>query len=114
MGLPWPRKVVAAHFLSWGGHNKRRTFIQPSWSSTIRNPTDLFLLEWGFRSAKIQNPRQAVSSGLEAEDYLFAPGEFADRERFPFLSIVVTDYEMPELNGIDQQSGLGQSRLVGW
>lgn len=44
--------------------------------------------------------------GEEALAYLKGEGEFADREKYPFPHIVVTDLKMPRLNGLDVMAWL--------
>jgi CheY-like chemotaxis protein len=42
-----------------------------------------------------------VSSGNEAIAYMIGEGRFADRERFPFPTIVITDLNMPDGDGLN-------------
>lgn len=44
---------------------------------------------------------QVAGSGNEAIQYLIGEGEFSDRKRFPFPSIIITDLSMPDGDGFD-------------
>lgn len=53
---------------------------------------------------KALSPRSTVhlaKSGREAIAYMMGEGEFADRERHPFPTIVITDLNMPDGDGFD-------------
>jgi CheY-like chemotaxis protein len=43
----------------------------------------------------------AVHSGDEAVAYMIGEGEFSDREKHPFPSLVITDLKMPNGDGFD-------------
>lgn len=62
---------------------------------------DVDFLRRAFQRAGIKNPIQVVSDGEQAKDYLMAAGEFADRQKFPFPRIVITDLKMPHLSGLE-------------
>jgi CheY-like chemotaxis protein len=42
-----------------------------------------------------------VTDGAEAVAYLSGEGEFADRERHPFPSLLITDLNMPRMDGFN-------------
>ena len=52
------------------------------------------------REAKVANPIVHVEDGVEALDYLFARGAFADR-RDGLPAVVLLDIKMPRLDGIE-------------
>lgn len=62
---------------------------------------DVFLLQHALRKAGIANPVQIVSDGQEAIDYLKGAGKFADRETFPFPSLLLLDLKLPYVMGLD-------------
>jgi len=43
----------------------------------------------------------AAHSGDEAIAYMIGEGKFADRERYPFPSLIITDLRMPDGDGFD-------------
>lgn len=79
---------------------------------------DVFLIQRAFQKAQLLNPIRAVSDGQEAISYLRGDGDYADRERFPFPTLVLLDLKMPRLGGFDviswvrQQPGLKRLPLV--
>lgn len=44
---------------------------------------------------------QVVQSGNEAIAYMIGEGKYADRERYPFPSLVITDLKMPDGDGFN-------------
>lgn len=46
-----------------------------------------------------QSTVHAVSSGNEAIAYMIGEGEFSDRDRYPFPTLVITDLNMPDGDG---------------
>ncbi len=60
---------------------------------------DRFMIERAFRKNGIRDRIHSLSSGREAIAYLNGEGEYADRKKFEFPSIVITDLKMPGLNG---------------
>ncbi len=49
----------------------------------------------------ITEPLQLVPDGEEAIHYLGGEGKYADRENYPFPSVLITDLKMPRKNGFD-------------
>ena len=76
------------------------------------DPNDVFFLQHAMKKAGLANPIQVASDGQEAIDYLQGAGKFADREQFPFPSLVLLDLKLPHVMGLDvlkwirQQSGM--------
>lgn len=62
---------------------------------------DVDFLRRAFKRAGIKNPIQVVSDGERAKDYLMGAGEYANREKFPFPRIIITDLKMPHLSGLE-------------
>lgn len=65
------------------------------------NEDDRFLLAEAVRTAKIRNPVQFVNDGRQAMAYLSGTGEFADRTKHPLPGLIILDYKMPLMNGIE-------------
>jgi CheY-like chemotaxis protein len=65
------------------------------------NEDDLFLTEMALKQAGCGNPLHVVLDGQAAVDYLSGTGEFADREKFPFPSLVLLDLKLPYRSGLE-------------
>lgn len=63
------------------------------------NPDDVELTRIAFREAKIANALVVVRDGAEALDYLFARGDFADRDPADLPAIVLLDLNLPRIDG---------------
>lgn len=58
---------------------------------------------------------RCVNSGNEAVAYITGQGDFSDRERFPYPSLLITDLKMPEGDGfalLAQLKSTPQHRVV--
>jgi CheY-like chemotaxis protein len=62
---------------------------------------DIFLVKRAFKLARIQNPLQVVTDGLEAINYLRGEGRYADREAYPLPKLMVLDIKMPRRTGFE-------------
>ena len=65
------------------------------------DPSDAELLRLAIRRAGMVNPVLFVNDGEQAIEYLQGNGEFADREKYPFPKIVITDLKMPRRTGLE-------------
>lgn len=74
----------------------------------VRNPAiliveddenDQFLIKSAFSKIGVRTPIQFVSNGKEAIAYLNGDNEFADRDKFPFPTTIITDLKMPVMDG---------------
>ncbi|QOW22078.1 MULTISPECIES: response regulator [Lysobacteraceae] len=63
------------------------------------NPDDVELTRLAFDEAKIANQLVVVGDGAEALDYLFAKGNYADRDPNELPSIVLLDLNLPKVDG---------------
>lgn len=55
------------------------------------NENDLFFLKRAFAKCKIENPLQEAASVSKSLDYLEGKGEFSDREKYPFPSLIISN-----------------------
>jgi CheY-like chemotaxis protein len=62
---------------------------------------DIFLVKRAFKMARIQNPLQVVTDGLEAISYLRGEGKYADRETYALPKLIVMDIRMPRKSGFE-------------
>lgn len=62
---------------------------------------DIFLVKRAFKQARIENPLQIVTDGLEAIHYLRGEGKYADRGNYPLPKLVVMDIKMPRRSGFE-------------
>ena len=60
---------------------------------------DVELLQIALPRAGFTGFTYFVRDGQEAIDYLEGAGQYADRSRFPFPRVLVTDLKMPRLDG---------------
>ena len=72
---------------------------------------DRYLLAEAIRVAKISTPVRFVPDGRQAVDYLSGAGDFADRTKHPLPGLVLLDYKMPFLNGIEVLQWIRSSAL---
>ncbi|MFT5533890.1 MAG: two-component system response regulator [Burkholderiaceae bacterium] len=64
------------------------------------NPDDAALTLRAFRRNEVVNPVVVARDGVEALDFLFARGAFADRAGQPLPKLVLLDLKLPRLDGI--------------
>lgn len=60
---------------------------------------DQLLITRAFRSAGVTQEIRCVNSGNEAIAYLEGRGEYADRNKYPYPSFILTDLKMPDGDG---------------
>ena len=61
---------------------------------------DVIILERALRQAGFTNPFHVCRDGTEVVAYFRREGEFADRVRFPFPRLLITDLKMPKMDGL--------------
>lgn len=62
---------------------------------------DSFLLQRAFKKVGLNMPTHICRDGSEAMAYLRGEGEFADRVKYPFPRVLITDLKMPKCSGFD-------------
>lgn len=65
------------------------------------DPNDVFFLQKAMKKMQVSNPIQVATDGQQAIDYLRGSGQFADRGKFPFPSLVLLDVKLPYVMGLD-------------
>lgn len=65
------------------------------------NEDDVFLMQRALEAANIKNPLIVVQDGESAVDYLAGHGEYSDRKKYPYPSIVFLDLKLPYLSGLE-------------
>jgi len=65
------------------------------------DPNDVFFLQRAMKKMGVTYPVRVASDGREAIDYLQGTGNFCDRERFPYPSLVLLDLKLPYVMGLD-------------
>jgi len=64
------------------------------------NPDDVKLTLHAFKRNKMLNPVTVARDGIEALDYLFARGAFAERAGKPLPALIILDLKLPRLDGL--------------
>ena len=62
---------------------------------------DVFLMRRAFEKARIVNRLCIVRDGVEAMDYLFGNGAYANRSQYPLPCILLLDIKMPKMSGFE-------------
>ena len=65
------------------------------------DPNDVMLLELAIRRNGIANPVRVVRDGEEAVEYLEGHGKYADRQKYPMPSVIISDVKMPRRSGLE-------------
>ena len=63
------------------------------------NPDDVELTRIAFAEAKIANDLVVMRDGAQALDYLFARGDYSDRDPTDLPSIILLDLNLPKVDG---------------
>jgi len=65
------------------------------------NPDDVKLTLRAFKRNNMLNPIVVARDGVEALDFLFARGAYAERAGKPLPTIVILDLKLPKLDGLE-------------
>lgn len=65
------------------------------------NDDDVQLMLYAFKKAQINVPVIVVKDGVEALDYLFTTGKYADRNPQDTPTAIFLDLKMPKINGLE-------------
>jgi CheY-like chemotaxis protein len=69
---------------------------------------DILLIQRAFAKACLVNPLKIVRDGEQAMNYLSGTGEFSDRGRYPFPSLILLDLKLPRKSGLEVLEWLRQ------
>lgn len=61
--------------------------------------TARFFMKRAFDKMQTKSTLRFVADGVQAIEYLDGRGKYADREEYPFPSVLVVDIKMPKLDG---------------
>lgn len=61
---------------------------------------DILILERALRKVGFTNPFHVCRDGAEVVEYLCGEGKYADRQKYPFPRILITDLKMPKMDGL--------------
>ena len=64
------------------------------------NPDDVKLTLRAFKRNNMLNPIAVVRDGIEALDFLFARGVYAERAGKPLPTLILLDLKLPKLDGL--------------
>lgn len=65
------------------------------------NPNDVLLTERALKKAHVINRLVVVKDGVEALDYLFGKGNWADRNLDDMPQVVLLDLKLPKIDGLE-------------
>lgn len=65
------------------------------------NPDDEALALRAFSKIQISNKIIVARDGIEALDYLFATGQYTDRDASQYPSVVLLDLKLPKIDGLE-------------
>jgi CheY-like chemotaxis protein len=75
------------------------------------NDDDAALTEAALIHSQIRVPVQIVHDGEQVIDYVRGAGAFADRQLFPFPSLLLLDLHMPHVNGLEVVAAIRSAPL---
>jgi CheY-like chemotaxis protein len=65
------------------------------------NPNDVALTERALRKARIANKLVVTKDGVEALDYLFGTGTWAERDLNSMPQVILLDLKLPKIDGME-------------
>lgn len=78
------------------------------------SPDARLLIQHAIEGAGLDIRVESATNGQEAINYLEGNGNYANRERYPLPTLIVTDIQMPVLSGLELLTWIkGQTELTG-
>jgi len=71
---------------------------------------DALLISSTLKKAGVHNPLVALHDGTEVIAYLKGDKQYADREKFPFPSVLLLDLKMPRISGLQVLQWLAERK----
>jgi CheY-like chemotaxis protein len=65
------------------------------------SPDDAYFVTRALERVGLGRSVNLVNGGAEAIHYLCGRGQYADRQKFPFPSVILSDVKMPQMSGFD-------------
>src|SRR4051794_8611306 len=62
-------------------------------------PNERLLIVRAFRAIGVTGPIHTVEDGAEAIAYMMGEGKYADRQKYPYPTFIMTDLQMPRWDG---------------
>jgi len=76
------------------------------------NPDDEALALRAFKKSAISNPIVVARDGAEALDYLYAQGQYANREDKELPAVVLLDLKLPKIDGLEVLARIRENALT--
>ncbi|MCW5961644.1 MAG: response regulator [Pyrinomonadaceae bacterium] len=76
------------------------------------NPDDELLTLRAFERNRISNEIVVAHDGAEALDYLYADGEYEDRDATEVPELILLDLKLPKINGLEVLKRIRSERLT--
>ena len=76
------------------------------------NPDDEALALRAFKKSAISNPIVVARDGAEALDYLYAQGQYANREDKELPAVVLLDLKLPKIDGLEVLKRIRENALT--
>jgi len=65
------------------------------------NPDDILLAQRALKKCGMENNVVVAHDGVEALEYLFGTGKYANRDKTSLPTVVLMDLKMPRMNGME-------------
>ena len=65
------------------------------------NTDEVILTQLAFKKAQITNPLEVVRDGVEALEFIFCRGRYADRDPNNKPAVILLDVKLPQVDGLE-------------